>query len=167
MKTLLLVRHAKSSWADAGTPDFERPLSGRGKKDAVEMARRIRDAGTVIDGFVSSPARRARKTAAIFLKEFGRDKEELMLAERLYEARPEHYAPVIESFPDALETIAIFAHNPGISDFINSLGLTKPVDMPTCGIYACRAHTDSWSEFIASPKTFLFFESPKSDDSAG
>ena len=70
MKTLILIRHAKSSWDAPGMSDSERPLNERGKKDAPEMAKRLRKRGLKIDAFVSSPAERALRTARYFAKEF-------------------------------------------------------------------------------------------------
>ena len=75
MKTLLLIRHAKSSWDDPGLSDYERPLNERGKKDAPAMAEKLYERGIKIDAFVTSPARRARKTAeqrADWKKNFGK-----------------------------------------------------------------------------------------------
>ncbi len=68
MKTLIIIRHAKSSWANLGQNDEERPLNERGKKDAPEMAKRLKERGLKIDRFISSPARRAKKTATYFQK---------------------------------------------------------------------------------------------------
>src|SRR5690349_23982939 len=86
MKTLLLVRHAKSSWDAAGLDDFDRPLNERGKKDAPEMAKRIKDRNIHPDLFLSSPAKRAHKTAKLFAEEFGISKSEISLKEKLYGA---------------------------------------------------------------------------------
>ena len=77
-KTLLLIRHAKSSW-DVGTlNDFERPLNDRGKKDAPMMARRLLDKKVSIDAFVSSPAKRAKKTAELFSSAYGNSEEDVI-----------------------------------------------------------------------------------------
>ena len=80
MKTLFLIRHAKSSWDDIGLPDFERPLNERGKYDAPQMAKRIKDKKIEIDAFVSSPAKRARKTAEIFMDVYDENKKKLVLS---------------------------------------------------------------------------------------
>ena len=78
-KILFLVRHAKSSWDNEALPDFERPLNERGKKDAPKMATRLKDKNIIINAFISSPAKRAKKTAELFIKEFGGNKEEIIL----------------------------------------------------------------------------------------
>ena len=71
MKTLLLIRHAKSSWDNLQLSDFERPLNDRGKNDAPLMAKRVKERKIKIERFISSPAKRAKKTAAIFMDEYG------------------------------------------------------------------------------------------------
>jgi len=78
MKILLLIRHAKSSWDDISVTDFDRPLNERGKKDAPMMARRLSDKKIKIDAFVASPAKRAKKTAVFFAKEFGVDENDIV-----------------------------------------------------------------------------------------
>ncbi len=79
MKTLLLVRHAKSSWNDLTLSDFDRPLNDRGKDDAPQMAKRIKDKKIKIDLFISSPAKRAKKTANIFMEIFDENKKKYLL----------------------------------------------------------------------------------------
>ncbi len=161
MKQLLLIRHAKSSWADAGMEDFDRPLNERGKKDAPEMAKRLLKRNISIDAFVSSTANRAQTTCAAFMKLFNADKKKLFLKEELYLAPPQQFEEVITLLDDAAETVAIFAHNPGITDFANSLTKTKVDDMPTCAVYAVKADTKSWKQFATAKKTFWFFDYPK------
>src|SRR5688572_26380636 len=117
MKRVIIVRHAKSSWDDASLPDFERPLNERGKHDAPMMAKRLLEKKVEIDAFISSPAKRAKRTASLFAKEFGQDKDDLILVDALYHAAPEEFYNAIENAPAKAKTIAIFSHNPGITDF--------------------------------------------------
>src|SRR5688572_13035528 len=100
MKILLLVRHAKSDWGDPSLADIERPLNDRGKRDAPVMAHRLLDKRIEIDAFISSPAKRARKTAKVFAGEYKRDKEEVILIEQLYGAGPEVFYDVIKKTDD-------------------------------------------------------------------
>lgn len=161
MKTLLLIRHAKSSWNDVTLPDFERPLNERGKHDAPLMAKKVKDKKIEIDAFVSSPAKRAKKTAEIFMDEFDAKMKKLILIPSLYEATVEKFYDAVENLKDKNETVALFAHNPGITDFINSLECTPVYDMPTCAVYAIKIKTKTWKEFREAKKEFLFFEYPK------
>ena len=161
MKTLFLIRHAKSSWENITLPDIERPLNERGKYDAPLMAKKLKDKKIEIDAFVSSPAKRAKKTAEIFMDVLGAKEKKLVLVPSLYEARPENYYDTIENLKDKHDTVALFAHNPGITDFINSLECSPVYDMPTCGVYAFTIKTKNWKGFKAAPKEFLFFDFPK------
>jgi phosphohistidine phosphatase len=161
MKTLLLIRHAKSSWNQPGLSDFDRPLNERGKKDAPEMARRVKEKGIELDHLVSSPAKRARKTAKYFAEEFGFKKEDIQLVEELYGATQPQFLKAVAGINDKYKTVALFSHNPGITDFASSLTNIRIDDMPTCAIFALQAETESWSDFASAEKKFLFFDYPK------
>jgi len=161
MKTLILVRHAKSSWDDPSISDFDRPLNDRGKKDAPEMAERLKDKGLKIDLFVSSPAKRARKTARVFAKEFNVEKEEIKLLEDLYMASPSVFSVIVEGLDDKADTVALFSHNPGITEYASSLTNVRIDNMPTCSVFAVQADTGEWSGFEKAEKHFLFFDYPK------
>lgn len=161
MKTLLLIRHAKSSWDDPGLSDFERPLNDRGKKDAPAMAERLYERGIKIDAFVTSPARRARKTAEQFSKQYKKEKDDLVLKTELYMATDEAFNSVVEKLNDDLDCVAIFSHNPGITDFANSLTDARIDNIPTCGIFAVSIDARKWNKFKDAKKNFLFFDYPK------
>ena len=163
MKTLFLIRHAKSSWDNIALPDIDRPLNERGKYDAPLMAKKIKDKKIEIDAFVSSPAKRAKKTAEIFMDVLGAKEKKLILVRSLYEATSENYFDIIENLKDKYDTVALFAHNPGITDFINSLECSPVHDMPTCGVYAFKIKTKNWKGFRSASKEFLFFDYPKNN----
>ena len=164
MKSLLIVRHAKSSW-DLSTPnDFDRPLNDRGKKDAPAAAKRLLKNGIKIDAFVSSPAKRARKTAKHFASEYEIDESKIILVPELYEAHASVFSQVVKSLDDEYETVAIFSHNPGITDFVNSLTEVKVDNVPTCGVFAVQVEADSWEAFQDAEKKFWFFDYPKLND---
>ena len=161
MKTLLLVRHAKSSWDDPEMKDFDRPLNDRGKKDAPEMAERLKDKGLKIDQFVSSPAKRARKTAKIFAEAYNVKKDDVKLVDELYHASPSAFAKTIAELKDKHDVVAIFSHNPGITEYASSLTNVRIDNIPTCGMFAVQADIKNWSEFDTTEKSFLFFDYPK------
>ena len=102
MKTVLLVRHAKSDWGDPSLSDFDRPLNGRGKSDAPVMAHRLLDKNIFIDAFISSPANRAKKTAGIFAKAYKRDKDEIIFRDELYGASENVFNDVIATADNKL-----------------------------------------------------------------
>ena len=161
MKKLLLVRHAKSGWENTTASDFERTLNDRGKKDAPVMAQRLIDKGVSIDGFISSPAKRAKKTAELFAETFKEDKKEIIYIADLYIALPEIFLDAISKTDDKFSTIAVFSHNPGITDFANTLTDARVDDMPTCSIFAVYVDTDNWNDFSSASKKFWFFDYPK------
>lgn len=161
MKTLLLIRHAKSDWNDPALKDFDRPLNDRGKRDAPAMAIRLLDKKVKIDAFISSPAKRARKTSELFAKEYKRKKEEIIFFDELYLAQPPAFYDVISKTDDRYKCIAVFSHNPGIADFANMLADVRIDDMPTCAIFAVKIKEGSWEDFEVSEKEFWFFDYPK------
>jgi phosphohistidine phosphatase len=161
MKTLLLIRHAKSSWDQPGLSDFDRPLNERGKKDAPIMAKRVKEKGIEPDHLISSPAKRAKKTAKFFAEEFGLKKDDIKLVEALYGATQTEFLQAIKEIDDQYKSVALFSHNPGISDFASSLTNVRIDDMPTCAVFALQIEIDSWTEFMNAEKNFLFFDYPK------
>lgn len=161
MKTLFIIRHAKSDQRFFGN-DFERPLNERGQSDAPMMAKRLLDKIDKIDALVSSPAVRAKKTAELFAENLNLHKEDIHFISALYQAPASVFYEEIAALPDTLHSVAIFAHNPGITYFVNSLNTKSQVNnMPTCAIFAVRADILHWSDFAKADKTFLFFDYPK------
>ena len=161
MKQLLIIRHAKSSWAIAGQDDFERPLNDRGHRDAPMMAERLLDKKVDIDAFISSPANRALTTAGYFAKAYGVQKKEVLLFKELYHAATSTFYEVIGKTANDANTVAVFSHNPGITSFVNELTLTKIDNMPTCAVFAVKADCKNWQDFRTAKKNFWFFDYPK------
>jgi len=161
MKSLIIVRHAKSSWDLSAANDFDRTLNERGKKDAPAAAKRLLKRGVAVDAFISSPAVRAKKTAKYFIKEFGKDKSEIIFVPELYEAPTSVFFDVIRNLDDALNTVIIFAHNPGVTDFVNSLTEVRIDNVPTTGMFAVKVPVKRWEEFKTAAKEFWFFDYPK------
>jgi phosphohistidine phosphatase len=160
LKTLLIIRHAKSDQRFFGN-DFERPLNERGRTDAPEMAKRLLDKKINIDAFISSPAKRAKKTAELFCTAFSRLTDEIIFVTSLYHAPSEIFYEAIQHFDDNINSAAIFSHNPGITDFVNSLTNARIDNMPTCGIFAVKVPIAKWSDFTSAEREFLFFDYPK------
>jgi len=167
MKTLLIIRHAKSSWDNSGINDIDRPLNDRGKRDAPAMAQRLIKANVKIDLFVSSPAKRARATAETFIREFGRKEKELLLIPELYHAQVQVFKEVVAGLDDGYGSAAIFSHNPGITAFANILSSVQLDNMPTCAVFAVTAQVSHWKDFIQAGPVFWFFDYPKSSGQPG
>ena len=163
MKQLVIVRHAKSSWDFINKDDKDRPLNDRGNKDAPMMAKRLLKQKIDIDLFVSSTATRAFTTASYFANVYDVKAKHIIQEDNLYEAPAGAFYRVVTKLPDNAACVALFSHNPGITDFANSLTTTQIDDMPTCGIFAVKADIKNWSDFEKAEKEFWFFDYPKAD----
>jgi len=162
MKRIVFVRHAKSSWTDETLNDMERPLNERGKVDAPLMADKMRSMGLVPDALVSSPARRARKTAQKFAKVY-RFEPEIILDDRIYEADEEMLMNVIRDFPPQAETVFVFGHNPGFTWFVNGLCNVRIDNIPTCGCAVVELASDTWKNTSNDNNKLIAFEYPKKE----
>ena len=160
-KHLLLIRHAKSDWGDFSLADFDRPLNERGKKDAPAMAQRLLDKKIQIDAFISSPAKRAKKTAGYFAETYQADKNDILFYPELYAAPEQVFYDVIAKTKNKFDSIALFSHNPGITDFANQLTDVRIDNIPTCGIFVVTIDCKSWADFKHAKKEFVFFDYPK------
>ena len=161
MKELLIIRHAKSSWAKIGQSDFDRPLNERGERDAPEMAKRLIERAILIDSFIASTAKRAFNTATFFAEAYQKTSNDINKKKELYHAPLERFYQVIKTINPQINTAAIFAHNPGITDFVNSLETTQIDNMPTCAVFAVKLLTTNWNDIETCKKEFWFFEYPK------
>ncbi len=115
----------------------------------------------MIDAFITSPAKRAAKTAKVFAEKYDVKKEGLIIKEELYLPAPDVFYSVIEKTDDTLTNIAVFSHNNGITDFANMLTETRIDNIPTCGVFAIKIESDSWKNFREAKKEFWFFDYPK------
>jgi len=161
MKQLLLIRHAKSSWDFIDTNDFDRPLNNRGLRDAPTMAKRLVEKKIAPDALISSPAKRAISTARIFADILNIKNSRLIEIPTLYEATVEIFYQQINQLSDDHNTILVFSHNTGITDFCNSLTTARVDNVPTCGIFAVKIAIQHWADFENTRKDFWFFDYPK------
>lgn len=161
-KSLLLIRHAKSSWYDLSQKDFDRPLNARGKKDAPVMAKHIKkEQHVLLDAIVSSPAKRAMETAAYFAEAFDIKKKHIIQIPKLYEPTAESFFNAIIDLSNDYKTVALFSHNNGITHFANELTSAHIDEMPTCSIFALHILDNNWKNFEKAEKEFWFFDYPK------
>ncbi|MFI5144565.1 MAG: SixA phosphatase family protein [Ignavibacteria bacterium] len=161
MKTLYLVRHAKSSWKHTDLKDIERPLKKRGKKNADFMSKLLNKGKNVPDILISSPAVRAYNTAVIFAENFGIDEKDIIKNEKLYMADYDDFISVIEEIPGKINKTMLFSHNPGLTYFASTLGKTDIDNIPTCGIIRLDFDCEMWSEIKTDNCKLIFFEFPK------
>lgn len=159
MKELLVIRHAKSSWQNPWEDDFDRPLNDRGRRDAPFMADEILKRGVSIDALVTSDANRAVSTCAYFATAY--PGVPIIKESRLYQANVKSFFEVIQNLPDAYQSVALFSHNTGLTDFVNKLSKVRVDIVPTCGIYGVKSDIECWAEFKNGKKAFWFFDFPK------
>ncbi|MES2419294.1 MAG: histidine phosphatase family protein [Bacteroidota bacterium] len=160
-KQLFLIRHAKSDWANADLRDFDRPLNNRGRANAGEMAERMRNLQTKPDVVVSSPAVRAFTTAQYFAKTWGINENEIETDANIYEASVKTLLNVVNHFNDKHDTIAVFGHNPGFTDFANYLSNGHIDNMPTCSVVLLTFPFDQWGLISSNTAGILLFDYPK------
>ncbi len=162
MKTLYLVRHAKSSKDDPSLADRDRPLNERGLHDAPAMGRRLAERDVKPDLIVSSPATRALTTAQLVAKELGYRSREIVQDERLYASDDDQLLAVIHALDDKLKAVMLFGHNPEFSDLARRLAGGRIDDMPTCAVAALRYDLESWSQVGETAPDDVRLDTPKS-----
>lgn len=144
MKTLLVLRHAKSSWKEPGMPDHDRPLNKRGKREAPQMGRLLRKEELLPDLIISSTARRARNTAEAVIEESGYAGE-LVLERELYAAPPEAYLEVLSRLETDHQMVMVVGHNPGMEELVTEL-TGEDVTLATAALVQIDLPIDHWSD---------------------
>jgi phosphohistidine phosphatase len=148
MKTLLILRHAKSAWDEPGVADHDRPLSKRGKRDAPRMGQLLRDEELVPDLILSSTAKRARRTAQLVAETCGYEGD-IELDESLYLADPEAYLEALADLPDAVQRVMVVGHNPGLEELLEALtGEAEP--LPTAALAEVALSIAHWGQAKAA-----------------
>jgi phosphohistidine phosphatase len=147
MKTLVVMRHAKSSWDDASVADVDRPLNGRGRAAAPFMGGLLAREGVIPDIVISSPARRARETAELVKKAAGTGIE-IRFDERIYEADPQTLVRVVSEVGEEFSTPMIVGHNPGMEGLVRFL-TGSPEEMPTAAVAVIDIQVLSWASLGA------------------
>ena len=144
MKTLFVMRHAKSSWDDASLADFDRPLNGRGERNAPVMGELMQRKGLEPDLILSSPAERAKQTAIAAKKAGGFDAT-IAYDERIYEASPTTLRKVASEINDSHSSAMLVGHNPGMEGFIRYL-TGENERMPTAALAVIDLDVETWGE---------------------
>ncbi|AUC22700.1 MULTISPECIES: histidine phosphatase family protein [Polaribacter] len=159
MKTLYIVRHAKSSWEYSGIEDIDRPLKKRGIKDAHLMSKFLSTEIDRPDVFVSSSANRALHTAIIFCENFEFPLSNLQVKRQLYSFSDGYLVKTVNALDDGFNSAIIFSHDHGINTFVNKFG-NKPIShVSTCGVVGIQFEDKHWKN-IKKGKTFMI-EFPK------
>jgi len=157
MKTLLILRHAKSDWDQPGVADHDRTLSARGKRDAPRVGQWLRDEHLVPDLIICSSAKRARKTAKLVADASGYEGE-VQLEKDLYLAGPEAYFEVLKKVRDTCHTAMVVGHNPGIEELLVAL-TGEAESLPTAAVAQVALPISHWrdiSEEIEGELVYLW-----------
>ncbi|MGB5745457.1 MAG: histidine phosphatase family protein [Desulfobacterales bacterium] len=161
MKSLYLVRHAKSSWKNPNLDDFERPLNKRGRKNAPFMGNVLKKLKVAPDLVISSPANRAATTARIIAAAINYPLEDIRYSQTLYEFRENALIHVVQEMDDAVNKAMIVGHNPAINGLANYIGDQPIGNIPTCGVYGVKLDISSWTKISEHCGILEFFEFPK------
>ena len=159
MRTLYLLRHAKSSWKDDSLADFDRPLKGRGRDAAEQMGKRLASEKLNDAILVCSPAARTRETAEIVLKH-SRLRMDQRFDERIYEASLRDLLQVVSEIPDEKQTAMMIGHNPGFEELLAFL-TGEARHMPTCALAKIKLDVASWKNVRAGEGSLELFVTPK------
>lgn len=144
MKTLLVLRHAKSSWKYPGLPDHERPLNSRGKQDAPRMGRLLREEDLTPELIISSSANRARTTAEIVAMNSGYDSE-IEINQDFYFGDPEDFLERLQQLSDELTRVMVVGHNPGMEELV-ALLTDQYERLPTAALAEIALPIQRWQQ---------------------
>lgn len=161
MKRLVLVRHAKSSWASTHLSDRERPLNKRGERDAPRMGKRLAGRGAAPELILSSPAVRAISTARILAGKVGYAESRIVELDDLYGAGVRDFLEVLADRGGEAQSVMLFSHNPGITELVNFLSGETIGNVPTCGVAVLDFPVKQWKEIGRGTGVLVDFDYPK------
>jgi phosphohistidine phosphatase len=162
MKTLCLVRHAKSSWKYPDLDDFERPLNRRGRESLILMGEFLKKIGLAPDLIISSPATRAAMTARIISDMINYPLDKILYSESIYLSDEDVLLRVIQDMNDDVKEAMLIGHNPALTDLGNYMSEQQISNIPTCGIFCVELDISSWLKTGERCGRLKFFESPES-----
>lgn len=162
MKTIYLMRHAKSSWQQPDMLDIDRPILKEGVLRTQKVIDYLLKNNIQIKSIVSSPANRAVSTARLVGETYGVNSQDILIAKQLYQADKVDFEDTIYSLPDTWSHVLLVSHNPGITDFANSFIQTNKIDsIPTSGIVAINLDINQWTDLRLAKAVVDFILYPK------
>lgn len=160
MKTILLVRHAKSSWNDADISDIDRPLKRSGVKDAIEVSEKLKAKKVIPDLLITSPAVRAMTTALIFARtlkyHFGR----IVINEMAYDFSKDALLPLLRNTDDKYDVVMLVGHDPALTYLLNDLAGKAYEKMPTSSVAKINFTVKQWQKIAPRKGKLIFIKSP-------
>ena len=165
MKTLLILRHAKSSWDDPALEDHDRPLNDRGRRDAPRVGLMLKERNTIPDAILSSTAYRAQDTAKRICEHCSLDIK-ISSVPDFYPGRSQNYIQALSELPDDVKAVMVVGHNPGLEEFLASLtGVHE--DLPTAALAHLELPINDWKELsIKTKATLIHIWRPKLTNSS-
>lgn len=160
MRTLYLIRHAKSSWKYPDLDDRNRPLKKRGESDAQIMGKLLRGKGIMPSLIMSSPAKRAYDTACIFAETLGYSIDKIEQNDALYFSGMPQILEVIQQTNSSHDDIFVVGHNPDTLDLVNNYSLTDYENVPTAGVACIQFEVDNWSDVTLQNGIFRWLDFP-------
>ena len=164
MKTLYLLRHAKSSWDDPELKDLERPLADRGIRDIPKMASRFQQRGDTVDCVVTSPALRAKTTAKMVADQIGFPPDEVASNPEFYFAGVGMFMKVVSLLDANCQSAMLVGHNPTITEFADGICYGRIDRIPTCGLLKLQFPVQDWEEIQEVLGELVYFDYPKKED---
>jgi len=160
-KNLIIVRHGKSDWSNPDLKDIDRPLKGRGIRDAAKMAKYLKNRKISVDLILTSPATRAFHTATIFTRKMNLPTTKIQIKEDLYFSGTEEILQIIKKTSNDINSLMIFGHNPDFTGLVNYFVPDYIDNVPTSGVVGLEFETDDWQKTDKTNLKKYFFEYPK------
>ncbi len=161
MKTLYIVRHAKSSWDYPHLKDYERPILGTGVKRTKKLIAFFKQKHVKLDYIVSSHATRAIETAQLIAKGMDYPSEHIYISPHIYQADADDILDVVYALPDDKNHVLMVGHNPTFTQFANNFLAEKIHFLPTSAVVSISFETDAWPKITSSPQLLNFVVFPK------
>lgn len=164
MKTLYLIRHAKSDWEIENLPDIDRPLNARGYRDAHRMSQELKEKNIKPDLIITSSAIRTVSTALIFCRSLNHSLSLFSIDKNLYNSCVKDYLKAIRSINNKYNTAFLFGHNPIITNVAISLTNAFEGDMSTCSIVGISSEAKDWASLKEGKNKMVHFDYPKNHE---
>ena len=161
MKTLTLIRHAKSSWKEPDLSDEDRPLSKKGKRDAPAIGELLAQLGMLPDLFLVSPAKRTQATASAIARQLHLDERRRVLEPAIYEADWQDLLKLVCRLGSKVDDLWLCGHNPGLLDLINQLTETHLDNLPSGSVARLRFSISNWEDVSSNKGRLMLLLTPK------